>query len=596
MALPAAVNEAETEVASRYLFGALVVILGVAIWPGLEQPGEAPRRALLLIAGPLLFAVASRRASRGLPLWLAVALGLPLAVGVGHVLMPGGGASLPLARELATYASLAFVTLAAAIVDDADGVDAAIGVAAGASLIALAAIGLGQAHFGFAGIPQAQAPAATFVNRNVAAQALVVLIPLAAPLLAGGRAAIVRWPGALAVGGGTALLLATRTRGAWVAATIGWSAAAAVWLVTREPRAAPRATRSWLPPLAAAAIVAVALVVPVRTASGSLASTGRTLASIAQPLTGSGAARLAIWHNSLALLGDHPWIGVGPGAFGTVYPRYNHAVGPTHGFGLERQPQRAHMDPLEFAIEFGAPAAVIWCTVALSGVVLAIRARRFEWAAGLGALLVHALISFPLHSPASAFLFALVLGRAWSTARGRHVQLWPALAALMLVIASAGAWVAIREVAAERSVARALGASASGDCDGAAALATRGARFAPWSRRTAALSSMVVLRCSADSLPQLERALRLNPAQPNLLLAVGAKRLEAGRIDAAAVAFGEAVEILPSLGRAWVGLASARALGGDTDGAALACLAAIDAEPGDAEIREFCTDGGLVPP
>lgn len=38
--------------------------------------------------------------------------------------------------------------------------------------------------------------------------------------------------------------------------------------------------------------------------------------------TGSGARRLEYWANTWAMIADHPWLGVGPGNFGRMYPRY----------------------------------------------------------------------------------------------------------------------------------------------------------------------------------------------------------------------------------------------------------------------------------
>src|SRR5207302_2209661 len=46
------------------------------------------------------------------------------------------------------------------------------------------------------------------------------------------------------------------------------------------------------------------------------------VASLADPTAGSGASRLHIWHDTLALVAARPWAGWGPDTFGLVYPRF----------------------------------------------------------------------------------------------------------------------------------------------------------------------------------------------------------------------------------------------------------------------------------
>ncbi len=126
-------------------------------------------------------------------------------------------------------------------------------------------------------------------------------------------------------------------------------------------------------------------------------------------------ARGALTRDLLRIISDHPWLGIGPGAFGEVYPLYQTAA-PEYHYTY------AHNDWLQLLAEWGLVGTALFAV--LTGVYwrkLLSRWRRRRnseilflsagAAGGVLAVMVHALLDFSLRIPAVAlaFLFLAVL-------------------------------------------------------------------------------------------------------------------------------------------------------------------------------------------
>jgi O-antigen ligase len=134
------------------------------------------------------------------------------------------------------------------------------------------------------------------------------------------------------------------------------------------------------------------------------------------PTTG----RAHFWEGAVQMIKDHPVVGTGLGAFGSVYPRYDTANGT---YRLEQ----AHNDYLQILTDGG----VVGGALGLLFVVLLLRTAlkrmqshdRVRRGVALGALagcagvLVHSFFDFTLHTTANALMF-LVLA-ALATVNGR---------------------------------------------------------------------------------------------------------------------------------------------------------------------------------
>ncbi|HHN75241.1 MAG TPA: tetratricopeptide repeat protein, partial [Acidobacteria bacterium] len=469
--------------------------------------------------------------------------------------------------------------------------------------------GLAQAWLDWSGPgPLIAPPAGPWFNRNVAAQALLLLVPLAVSAALGRE---MRRPGRwlpLACGGvGVMLLVATRSRGGGVAALVGWGLALGLVMLGRLRRAAPwTGLRAWFGPAALlGACGVVAALVPVAGVQP-LPGVGRVVGMTLEPVSGGTMEiRRALWANTGAMIAEHPWSGVGAGRWNVVYPLYQRRVRPTPGFGLDKQPRHAHNEVLEFAAELGLPG------VALLLSLLAVALGRLvgsAWRgdggaglrlAGLGAVAVHGLVSFPLHSPGTAALFWLVAGTALRPGEDRQPRrrrggrfAAVALAVLLLVLAVLGGWLVRGDLGARRHLARAVSAAETGRCAEALREADEVWK-ASCHRDHRGRAAAVVWACEKDpaaSLAFLEPALAAFPHRLELLLDTGARWIKAGRLDRAEGAYRHALELEPDLGRAWLGLAMTLERQGRLQSARNACQRAWSIEPSP-PVRAFC--GGL---
>ncbi|HET6545673.1 MAG TPA: O-antigen ligase family protein, partial [Rhodanobacteraceae bacterium] len=168
-------------------------------------------------------------------------------------------------------------------------------------------------------------------------------------------------------------------------------------------------------------------------------------------------ARLQLWQASLHLIAARPLHGYGLDHFALVLPDGLRAVAaPLGPIARSRMPDlltaHAHNDFLELGVETGIPGALLLLALFLLGLraasrmpgpIHASRANRSAddpqtsihvhapgaapaLAASLGVLLAEAMVSAPLHTPATALLFWLVLG---CLAGSMHAKAGPSHAA-----------------------------------------------------------------------------------------------------------------------------------------------------------------------
>lgn len=104
--------------------------------------------------------------------------------------------------------------------------------------------------------------------------------------------------------------------------------------------------------------------------------------------------------SSLAMFKDRPWMGFGMGNWRTAYPAY--AIVDTGFFA-----NQAHNDWVEWAVEGGAPFAILLVSIALGSLA---PAARSLWGLGTITVFVHCLIDYPTREPALAALLFTLLG------------------------------------------------------------------------------------------------------------------------------------------------------------------------------------------
>jgi len=185
-------------------------------------------------------------------------------------------------------------------------------------------------------------------------------------------------------------LLATLSRGAW----LGWTAG--IFFL-----ASLRTGRAWYVALGAVAAFTLALATHP-------ALRGRALSAFElDPY------RIRLWRTSVQMLVDHPWLGVGFGAFLREYPSYR----PPEYF-YDAAPF-AHNLPLSLAVETGVPGALLFMGFLVYALWLSFRhamrappPHKLLQGAGLAALvavMTHQLVDGTIQSFHLGFAFWLLL-------------------------------------------------------------------------------------------------------------------------------------------------------------------------------------------
>ena len=177
-----------------------------------------------------------------------------------------------------------------------------------------------------------RAPGGTFGNRNFMAHLCAITLPalLFSGVRASSRAALQRWCGGIALV--AAALILSRSRAAWLALLVGLAVMFVAGIIAmRRPDGTVRARRLLLLVVAAVAGGGVALVIPNALDWKSDSPYADTAQSMVNYKGGSGHGRLIQYGNSLRMTLRHPLLGVGPGNWPVVYPRFASTNDPSLG-------------------------------------------------------------------------------------------------------------------------------------------------------------------------------------------------------------------------------------------------------------------------
>ena len=278
-----------------------------------------------------------------------------------------------------------------------------------------------------------RAPGGTFGNRNFMAHLCVICFPalLLAALRAESRRAFGWWSAALAVV--AAALVLSRSRAAWLSLI----ACVVVLLVfgffaVRRARGAISWRRLLLLSLAAAAGAGVSLVLPNTLNWKSDSPYLETARSVVNYKAGSGHGRLIQYGNTARMSLRHPLLGVGPGNWPVVYPKFASDGDPSlTDEGVTANPWPSS-DWMTFLSERGAAAFVILALAVIALIVDALRALRVggdperamaAWAllGTIAVLLVVSTFDAVLLLPAPALVAWALLGALSPPSRPRAV-------------------------------------------------------------------------------------------------------------------------------------------------------------------------------
>ena len=134
----------------------------------------------------------------------------------------------------------------------------------------------------------------------------------------------------------------------------------------------------------------------------------------------SATSRQVIWRDTLAMIRAHPLLGVGIGAYQTVFPMYGHSEGSTIV-------EFAHNDYLQALADGGivAGALAVWFIIVIfRAFARGTKSREpltsalaLGAGAGIFAILVHSLFDFNLQLPSNALLFLVLAAIVVTTSR-----------------------------------------------------------------------------------------------------------------------------------------------------------------------------------
>lgn len=302
-------------------------------------------------------------------------------------------------------------------------------------------------------LPQVAPPSATFGNKNIAAQYLLFILPVAFYLLLTTSKPVEEYSTAFFAATLSTYLVYTWTRAAWGGVV---TASLILWICLRAGGHSPREiltlnSRKW------GFFCGIALVVlganlfppfflqnwqPGWKGTASYSASEHLGAFFELEHSSSAQTRFAIWANSLAIFADHPFLGVGKGNFQFIYPLYNRRVVRDPSFTVEAKAAEAHNDYVQLLAEVGllGTGAFLWFLVCLArdcwqSLKTRINPLIISVAFALAALLAEAFWDFPFAQPVSTAFFWIYAAILWRLTNGERSQnTKPAKSAAALVI------------------------------------------------------------------------------------------------------------------------------------------------------------------
>jgi Tfp pilus assembly protein PilF/O-antigen ligase len=407
-----------------------------------------------------------------------------------------------------------------------------------------ALLGISQHLFGFSWVPQVKPPSATFANRNMATQFIILTLPLAVGLIfSTGKTARV-WIVALASGLMLSFLVYTRTRAGWVALLA--EALLLAVLVLRERIQSKQATFWNRQKSLAAGSAVVILFLMMNLGPKGFKWGFREIAQETAAMTEfeeegaegqslearNVALRVAIWRNTIEMIKDRPWLGWGLGNHKVFYPLYHRRVVEEQAFSETAQLSHVHNDFLQAFAELGlvGMGLLAWLAVVLAVIVFRLTSSRYPdrvrfWTMGISVamigLLVNAFFSFPFQRAIPPFVFMIFIGALGSFYSGEHrtwfvlKKRWLILCAGVIVLV---AWIWIIRL-------NTLGIV----CDRHFMLMTQLEKAGQWS----------------GVLSEGEKAFESNPSRTKVLSYIGRAYVETGRYEEGIKALEQVIKAYP---------------------------------------------------
>jgi O-antigen ligase len=306
----------------------------------------------------------------------------------------------------------------------------------------IAMIGIFQYLFEWTLIPQTRPPAATFANRNMASQFMVLVLPFFWYVFFKTDKKAVTWFSGIGLGLVLIYIVYIKSLAGWICAFVQIIVLSGGLVFQLKKNKLNSDIRQKLLP---GAFVLLMFFVMIHLGPQGVNSRfGRVfdqtsdlvefaVSPVPEKLNMDNAGdvstiqwRWSIWMNSLALLRDNLLTGVGPGNFRILYPLYSNAVIKDYKFSIDTQPVYVHNDYIQVGVEYGVPGLIMFVSIILcfgymAGVVFRSGVSKKKGsgpllllvtallASGLGVWL-NAVFSFPFHRAVPPHLFMLTAG------------------------------------------------------------------------------------------------------------------------------------------------------------------------------------------
>ena len=259
-------------------------------------------------------------------------------------------------------------------------------------------------------------------------------------------------------------------------------------------------------------------------------------------------ARLDYWNGAVRIARDYPWLGTGPGTFGSVYPKYKTAT--------TEEAQLVHNDYLEMWCDSGVAAFAVFVAlwvVALGDAFRLVRRRGDAVSVALCMALVgwvvHGLVDFDLYSPGVAlpsFVLLGILQGLKGDVRQEVNHRRPLLLAVSVGLLSAVVWFEGRMLAANLAYGESHAAT---DWQAAITAAERAVALAPRNAlyKMAAGELLVSGGRFAEGLEYCRQAVENDPLRASYHYRLARALVEAGRpADEVSKELRRAVELNPT--------------------------------------------------
>ena len=328
--------------------------------------------------------------------------------------------------------------------------------------IAVIILGIGQYLWHWDIVSQPAPPAATFKNKNIFAQYLVITLPLGVALFLHNQQRLWQWGYGIIAALSLSMIIYTTTRAAWMAVALE-SLLLISWLLYRYVKGLESIAlgRNRMTVILCSALLFITMIHFDDSGFNANAinqywNETETIIDDASLTEREGNIRLINWLNSWAIFQDHWLIGVGLGNWQVIYPLYKRVYAEDWMANQQVVWNYAHNDFIETAVSLGAIGLLLLSAFIAGLLLLAwrlINANKAQHSSlglalcmAIGGVATTALFSFPLQLSVSTFLLLsyagllLVLSQQTTSAPLIKVHLskqWLTAACLIIAISAA---------------------------------------------------------------------------------------------------------------------------------------------------------------